>query len=303
MYRYIYYIVGIVWLLTGCAHPAKEKAGDSYTVTVLRGPSAIAFAQWMAEDVRLDGKRLRVRVVDSPEQMQAEMVKETTDIAVLPMTTAANLYNKGVPYALLGCPIWGTLYLVGHDSITSPVYLFGAGTTPDILTRRYLSPLGTFEYNYTFATAREVMLALQTGKVRTAVLSEPFLSIALCRDSTLRILADLNRPDSTRRSFAQTAIVCRRELLPLREQIDSLLTRSCRYANEQTTAAIRIVEEAHIFAPKMLSEEAVARCRIQYEPAAPIREDILHYLSITKEYEPRAIGGNLPDAGFLSDSL
>ena len=143
--------------------------------------------------------------MDSPEQMQALLVKGEADIAVLPMISAANLYNKGIRYPLLGCPIWGTLYLVGRDHIVPPVYLFGAGTTPDILARYYLEQKGSYTYDYSFATAREVLLSLQTNKVQTAVLSEPFLSMALEQDSTLQILADLNRPDSLSYGFPQTA--------------------------------------------------------------------------------------------------
>ena len=156
----------------------KESAEMIYEVAVLRGPSAIAFAQWMEKEPVLKGKKMQVKVLDSPEQMQALLVKGEADIAVLPMISAANLYNKGVRYPLLGCPIWGTLYLVGRDHIVPPVYLFGAGTTPDILARYYLEQKGSYTYDYSFATAREVLLSLQTDKVQTAVLSEPFLSMA-----------------------------------------------------------------------------------------------------------------------------
>lgn len=295
------YLFFLLLLLASCSGQKPAPEEKTFEVAVLRGPSAIAFAQWIKESPRLEDKKLCVNVIDSPEQMQALLIKGSPDIAVLPMATAANLYNKGISYKLLGCPIWGTLYLVGHDSISSPVYLFGAGTTPDILTRRYLKDQGDFEYNYTFSTPREMLLALQTGKVGTAVLSEPFLSMALRKDSSLCILADLNRPDNRQSAFAQTAIVCKDEMLPWQNQLDSLLKKSCAYANEETDETIRVLEEKEVFAPKMLTQAAIHRCRITFVPASRIRKEIKQYLELIQEYEPRALGGKLPDAGFIPD--
>lgn len=113
-------------------------------VAVLRGPSVIAFAKMMEDSPEIEGKRFSVDIVDSPELMQALLIKGKADLAALPMINAANLYNKGLKYSLLGCPVWGNLYLVEKQGIrnqspeTETLYVFGAGTTPDILTRYYL---------------------------------------------------------------------------------------------------------------------------------------------------------------------
>ena len=151
--RYGWFFLLLLVLWSCKLDSKKEPAEMIYEVAVLRGPSAIAFAQWMEKEPALNGRKMQVKVLDSPEQMQALLVKGEADVAVLPMISAANLYNKGIRYPLLGCPIWGTLYLVGHEHIVPPVYLFGAGTTPDILARYYLEQKGSYTYDYSFATA------------------------------------------------------------------------------------------------------------------------------------------------------
>ena len=110
------------------------------------------------------------------------------------MINAANLYNKGIKIKLAGCPIWGTLYLVEKTPLKEPaLYVFGNGTTPDILTRYYLGrQRSDYPLNYAFNTAGEITQGILAGKVNRAVLGEPFLSIALRKDSSLRITADLN---------------------------------------------------------------------------------------------------------------
>ncbi len=133
----------LLFILCCCNSKPKTDAG-MIRVSVLRGPSAIAFAHWMKETPVIDGKPLSVRIIDSPDLMQATLIKGEADIAVLPMISAVNLYNKGIRYHLAGCPIWGTLYLVGRSDKgisgenKSVLHIFGAGTTPDILTRHYL---------------------------------------------------------------------------------------------------------------------------------------------------------------------
>ena len=164
-------------LILCCCNSKPKTDGGTIRVSVLRGPSAIAFAHWMEETPVVDDKPLSVRIIDSPDLMQAALIKGEADIAVLPMISAANLYNKGIRYHLAGCPIWGTLYLVGRNDKgisgeNKPVlHIFGAGTTPDILTRHYLRQHNTgYTLNYSFTTAQEIMQGLLAGKVDHAVL-------------------------------------------------------------------------------------------------------------------------------------
>ena len=51
----------------------------------------------------------------------------------------------------------------------------------------------------------------------------------------------------------------------------------------------------------MLTQAAIRRCRITFVPASRIRKEIEQYLELIQEYEPRALGGKLPDAGFIPD--
>lgn len=291
-------------LLVCCCNSPKKETG-TIRVSVLRGPSAIAFANWMEKAPSVGGKQISVRLVDSPDLMQAAIIKGETDIAVLPVISAANLYNKGIRYHLAGCPIWGTLYLTGRKgketaAKESPViHIFGAGTTPDILTRYYLQRhLPAYTANYSFATAREIMQALLAGKADNAVLGEPFLSIALRKDSTLQITADLNRPDPNAPGFAQTAILLAPALKEKKTEIDSLLQSTCRFATEHPKEAIRILEAKGIFAPGMLTSESIRRCKIDYKPVSETKESIIRFLQLIEQYEPKALGGKLPDEGF-----
>ncbi|MDY4846670.1 MAG: ABC transporter substrate-binding protein [Parabacteroides sp.] len=301
------------WLLTalliglmGCSSsPTAER--EKWRISLLRGPSAIAFAGWMEQQAQLAGKQLDIELIDSPQQMQAALIQQTSDIAVLPMVSAANLFNKGVRYELVGCPIWGTLYLVGRptawETEEPTIHLFGRGTTPDLLARHYLDQRGIrFTPNYSFATASEVAQGLQSGVVALAVLSEPYLSWVLRQDSTLQVLADLNQLDGAGEvAFAQTAILLRPGLPIQRQELDSLLEISCRFANQQPEAAIARLEERQFFPPHWMDRNSIQRCRITYRSAETASEEIRAFLELMLHYEPQAIGNRLPDAAFWGE--
>lgn len=262
----------------------------------------MAFAQWLEQPPVIEGKRVAVTVAESPDIVQAALIKGEADIAVLPTISAANLYNKGVRLEMAGCPIWGTLYLVGRTgSNDSTIHIFGRGTTPDILTRHYLSNEGQQPpLNYVFQTAGEITQGLMAKKINRAVVSEPFLTIALRKDTTLQIIADLNRTETCEMGFAQTAIVLTPDISALRDTLNSLLDESCRFANERPEETIRILEDKKLFAPGMLTPEAIRRCRLDYKSSQEAQAEIDTFLRLIFQYEPKAIGGQLPDARFIA---
>ena len=288
----------LILLLTGC----RSSSDQEIRAVVLRGPSVMAFAQWLEQPPVIEGKRVAVTVAESPDIVQAALIKGEADIAVLPTISAANLYNKGVRLEMAGCPIWGTLYLVGRTgSNDSTIHIFGRGTTPDILTRHYLSNEGQQPpLNYVFQTAGEITQGLMAKKINRAVVSEPFLSIALRKDTTLRIIADLNRTETSEMGFAQTAIVLTPDISALRDTLNSLLAESCRFANERPEETIRILEDKKLFAPGMLTPEAIRRCRLDYKSSQEAQAEIDTFLRLIFQYEPKAIGGQLPDARFFT---
>lgn len=297
-YIWLYLFLGGILLCGGCQ---KGKQKDcNLKVSVLRGPSAIAFAEWISDPPAINGRKLSIEIVDSPDKIQADLIKGETDLAVLPMISAANLYNKGVPYRLAGCPIWGTLYLVTKGT-PQAIHLFAAGTTPDILARHYLSQNKlAYPLVYTFSTPVEILQGMRAGKVKTAVLSEPFLSKALQSDSTLTIWADLNQTGDSLSGFAQTAVIYHPSLRKEKATLDSLLQSTCIYAVEQPEKAIQTLVNKGIFPAGMLTPESIERCKIHYLPGLQAEKNIYSFLELIRQYEPKAIGEKLPDRDFIA---
>jgi NitT/TauT family transport system substrate-binding protein len=292
------YILLFMALCGLCACDGRQKEGEGIRIAVLKGPTVIALAGWLEQPPVINGKTVSVEIADSPEQIQAILIKGDADIAALPMINAANLYNKGVRYTLAGCPVWGNLYLVGKKDARR-MHLFGSGTTPDILTRYYMDACHqSYSLDYTLRTVSEVAQALLLGKAEAAVLGEPFVDAVLRKDTAFHILADLNNPDGSSPGFAETAIVLKPEWENERRTLDSLLQIVCRLPGEDPGKVIRILEERNIFPPGMLTPRSIERCKIRYVPVHQAKKDIETFLHIIRRYEPKAIGGKLPGEGF-----
>lgn len=282
--------------LWGCSGTKKDDA--VIRVHVLRGPTAIALAEWWENSPMISGRSIQMEIVDSPEQMQAILIKGETDVAALPMINAANLYNKGIKYTLAGCPVWGNIYLVGKNAARQ-LHVFGAGTTPDILTRYHIEKNKlNYSLNYTLQTASEITRGLLSGKVDAAVLGEPFVSMVLRKDSSLHILADLNNPGGHSPGFAETAILFSNTLKNEREEIDKALRSVCLFSGSKPLDVIRILENEKIFPTGMLTPESIERCKITYLSGIEAQKDIESFLEIIYKYEPKSIGGKIPDNGF-----
>ena len=80
-----------------------------------------------------------------------------------------------------------------------------------------------------------------------------------------------------------------------KETMDSLLNASCRFAVEQPEQAICILEKENIFTFGMLTPESIERCKIDYKTVSEAQENILHFLQLIEQYEPKALGGKMPD--------
>ena len=300
MIRYISILLSTLLLLASCGN--KKEQEKSIQIDILRGPSVIALAHWLKNPPVINGIKANVRVIDSPQMVQASLIKQESDIAVLPTVSAANLYNKGVAIRMAGCPIWGTLYLVERDAAeNSELYIFGQGTTPDILTRYYIEKSGlNYTTNHSFQTALEVAQGIMAGKIRRAVLGEPFISMALQKVKDLRVTADLNLlANDNGEGFAQTAILYSGKLAQFKDEIDRAIRRSCEMANSNPEETIRILEEQKIFAKGALNEQSIKRCKIDYQPADEAADKVISLLKLIMDYEPKAIGGKLPDATFI----
>ena len=294
----------------------KNESNDTIRIGVLDGPSAISFIQLIDKPILLDGKRTEIIIKSEPLQIQALMMQGKLDFAILPTVMAANLYNKGVKYRMVSCPIWGTLYLVSNTSIydindikNQTISVFGQGSTSDILVRRLIQQkmLTGVKIDYTHLTNNEIAQALLLKKTKLAVVSEPLVSTLLSKDSSIHVVTKIDCIDyfdnSDKSIFVQSAFMVSEKLTienpALIKPVCEAYTNSCNFINEQPEMAARLLVEHHFSANIELANKSLPLCNIRYVGAFALQREITRYLTVFYEFNPKSVGDRLPDSEFI----
>lgn len=281
----------VLLVLLGCSdNKQKKSTEETYSIVLLDGPSKIAFEALINGEVAAP-VHLTHQIYDNPMKVQSLLLQNKPDIAVVPTTMAANLYNKGIDYVPLACVVWGNLYLVStrDDVETSSqvkdkeIYIFGKGLQPDMLAQIRFNPYHV-TFNYKYDSHLALTNAVAAGLVDLAVLPEPFASRALQANHNVRIIDEVNFLNNGKR-IPQSLVMIKRSLLPRKEEISEY---------------IREVLDVSVFRN---SEPAttVKRCNIQYQAIEDCADQVHYYLSSIFGYNPKLIGNKFPDEEFYGE--
>ena len=177
--------------------PAGTTSTDSSAIDIYvpDGAPALAVASFMKEGATLGGRPVNV-TIGTGATVRTALLSGQADIAILPTTACAGLFNQGKDLKLHSVTTWGVLYLIGQeangieDLVGEVVYSIGRDDTPGKLLRKYLQ-----HYNIEYVEsqtpvdgkvaityvndAKDVVPNLKAGTVKFAVLGEPAVSNVL----------------------------------------------------------------------------------------------------------------------------
>jgi NitT/TauT family transport system substrate-binding protein len=294
-----------------------NKDSKTISIGILEGPSTVSFIKMIHQPPTIEGKEVKFIIKSDPMQIQALMMQNKLDFAVLPTVMAANLYNKGVDYRLLAIPIWGTLYLASNDSTVQciselknqTIHVFGQGATADILLQKYLhnNNLQKVKIDYSYSSNHEIAMALLHQKIKLAVVSEPQMSVLLSKDTSIQILTEITCEDRdsiyNKNIFAQTSFLVNNRLSSdykdLICEVSSAYAESCEYTNHHTDEAAKLLLKLGYYPDLITAFRSIPLCNIHYVPASEIKDKITRYLNIFYNAEPKSVGGKMPDDDFI----
>jgi len=306
------FLIFIFAILLSCS----PKSSDTIRIGILDGPSAVSFIQLIDNPPLIEGKQVQFIIKSEPLQIQALMMRGELDFAILPTVMAANLYNKGVKYRMVACPIWGTLYLMTNTSARNfmdlkgqVVSVIGQGATPDILLQHVLKDKGVdgVKIDYTYSTNSELAQALRFGQVKVAVISEPLVSSLLVQDAKMHIVSKLNCEeymDNTDKDiFVQTSFLASSRFIEENPELVTLVcdaySNSCNFISDQPVKAAELLVKYQFLPSLSIAKISLPLCNIRYVGAFALEREVNRYLHIFLEYNPESIGGKLPPNDFI----
>lgn len=249
----------------------------------------------------------------------ALLAAEEADFAVLPITTASNIYAKNIDIALLGVHEWKVFYLLAPENSSfdgwqslkgKNVYMpVGRGHTLDVLTRYALQKEGIdpdkdLQINY--APPSEIVQLFAAGKVDYAALPEPFVSQGIIKAKG-QIVLDFQEfwGESTglpkripiaglfvQRSFLENYPEESKEMV-------RIFAESNTWANENVDQALEVSSEI-LPIPAPVMKSAMSRIEFDYIPIADCQVEVENFLNKMHELYPEGLP-NLPGKGFYAE--
>ena len=310
----------VIGLLIGLCLTSVVWAAGGSTVKPLRvgtlsGITGLAMARMMEPSEA--ASPYEITVYKSPDLLVAKLVAGETDLAALPLNSAAILYNKGVGIQLTSVIGWGVLYVVAADRQIKhwsdlkgkEIYLSAKGTVPDLLFRYLaakngLTPERDFAIHY-LASPVELAQLAASGKADLAVLPEPWVTEVVERNQRLRVAMDLQREwrrtEQQSLTYPQSCLVVSKKALSADPQAVrgflKDLAASIRWVNRQPKQA-GVLAEQYVQIGATAVEHGIKRCNLKYVEAIKVQTEINRFLTRLGEKTPEAIGGKLPDEGF-----
>lgn len=298
-----------------------QSSPTSVRVLALSGPSGVGLSRCVDNPITLSGTKVSTDIVPSVDILLPQLLNGDAIAGVLPPNVAAKLYNRS-PGSIMVCAIIGNgmlSVLSTNPSVQSfddlaneTLYSTGSGSTPEYLFSEIIarqnndsiSPIIDFSL-----PPAEIAVALVSGKIKHALLPEPFATVALMKASAskrpvYRAISpkEVGTAAGFELDYPMTVFVVRGDFAKKhREILRGILAEvqaSIEWVGKNPSEAGRVAERAGLGISASVTEKSIPECNLVYIPANEAHDSIERLLSVFLARSPESIGGVLPDGGF-----
>ncbi len=305
--------VAISLLITAVAFCEPLRIG------VLNGPTCIPAAYLMENNVSANFETFA-----DPQALLPKMIKNEIDIGFMPLNVAAKVYNSGNKAILCAAVTGlGNLKVITTDKNLhtfsslkgKTVYTAGEGATPEYMLR-YILDENQLTYaagdkkadvtiDFSIPTA-QLAAQLISGKIKYAVVPEPFATIALMKSDSVIAALDLQKEyqelTGSQNIYPLSVMVVRKDFAENNpEQLEAFLQdykTSYEWTINNPTEASLLCEKHKLGLAAGIVEKAIPVSNYTYIPAKEAASICEELLNIFLKNEASSIGGKLPDSSF-----
>jgi NitT/TauT family transport system substrate-binding protein len=263
------------------------------------------------------GVPVRMEALAQADLMAAKFISGEAKVGILPANAAAKLASAGKRVQVAAVTGTGMLSLLTSDSAVrdiadlrgKSVEVAGQGATPDyvfrrILLSRGLNPGRDLRLGYALAYP-EIAQSLIAGRVSTALLPEPFATMARIGNPALRQVGDIqaewvnagggaNYPMTV---LAVDADYAKAEPANIRVLLDAL-KGSIEWVVAHPAEAGVLVEKHDLGLKAPVAAAAIPRSNYVFIPAGEARPALEALYKTFLQFSPASIGGGLPADSF-----
>lgn len=293
---------------------------EAIRITTLKGPTGIGMLELIESKTLIlpDGTTvpLVIEIAGGPEVLDARILGKQADAVTIPVNQAARLYTKGAGVQLAAVNVWGVLYVLSTDPGVKTwadlkgrrMLASGKGSTTDVSFRELALKLGfvadsDLQLDYSLGHL-EVMQLAAAGKADLVLLPEPFVSNAILKNPSLRVVIDLQKEWAKvygKLEQAQGGLALSSEFVKnypvLAQALIDAYQKSCANVLLAADAPSRIAKQ-DFGLTEAAARESLPRMNLRFVGAQAAKEAVHAYLSILFKANPASVGGLMPTDGF-----
>lgn len=297
------------------AQASSAAAKTNIRIVGLKGPTGLSMVKLMSDsEAKKTAGNYTFTLVSSADEAVSKIVSGEADTAAVPTNLAAVLYNKTKgKVQLAAVTTLGVLSIVTNgENIKSikdlkgkTVVSSGQGAIPEyafnyILKQNGLEPGKDVKIEYK-AQHAEVATAVIAGKVKIAVLPEPFVTQVTVKNKNIKVA--LNMTDEWKKATKDASILTMGALIVQKNfaeknkgAFNTFLDEykaSAQYSNSNVADAAKLSEKYGIMA-SAVAKKAIPNCSIVYLDGDEMKTKVPDFLKILYQANPKSVGGTLP---------
>ena len=294
----------------------KETEKIAINVGVLKGPTGIGSVKLIDDAEKNQTENIyNFNIFSSPDEIIAKIINNELDIATVPTNVAAVLYNKtNGNIKLSAINTLGVLYIVenGNEINTindlegKKIISSGKGSIPEYILNYILDSnnIKNVEIEYK-SEHSEVVTELLNNSETIALIPEPNVTTAISNNENIRVAIDITKEwekISENNVLAMGGLIARKDFIENnKEDFDKFLSEyknSINFVNENIDETSILVEKNGIIPKAEIAKKSIPNCNIVYIDGEKMKNYINGFYDILYNYEPKSVGGNIPDEEF-----
>ncbi len=287
-------------------------------IAVPNGSPAVTFARAIEEKGFTKNIKADIKLLDGPSQIPSILIKGDYPFVFMPLNLASKMYNKGINYKLLNVVVWGSFNIVTsnqeiknlEDLKNKDLYLFGEGSTPDILTRFFLEGKGIDpdkDINLIYQQANQNAQLLIAGKIETALVPEPVSTKAQMENNKLRTIIEYNeewkKSAGKDKPLAQAGIMVNSDYAQNNPDVvksfEEIYRKEITMFYDKPDLFGKLSAKNKIVSNEEIVTNSYKNLGVKYKSAVSVMDEVKAYLNVLYKFDPKVIGGKIPGDDFF----
>lgn len=280
------------------------------------GAPSMTLLKIMDENKVIGNKEIEYEILNASDVLASKIISKEADIAIIPSNLASNLYNKDINIKLVSTSVWGILYLVSRDDSVKTwedlkgreITTIGRNLTPDAILR-YLIKANKLkvgkDIKLTYInSAPELAQLFLAGKIDIAIIPEPILSSVLMKKKDTNIIFNIQDEwkKTTKIAIPQVVMIAQGDLVKNnKEFLDEFIENyknSIQWVNTNPNKGEEISLKLSKRNRGKIMASSIKRSNLMFKNAKDSKKELEEYYKVLLEFNPKLIGGKLPDDKF-----